>query len=391
MSSRTGCSFFDVRDSADCLEPVSVTSAAQRAVDDAYYRTSEQSTGTYEDLPSAAARRQYDDDDSFAFDADPEVSFALSPMSSYAESSAAFGNNMDSDEPFDTSSESERLMKIHDLAEQIMASEAASRVSSDVAAATAAGTNGTLPWPQSSQTSLSKTLAESPLMPLAEAAGSSVRAGIVGSSDKHKETLKEETPQKQVPKRSHSDGDSSSQDYGSDVSVAAADPPMGSSTPAVASSQQSRGRRRKAAPFKSPTADDPTFKGAVVHMRLQMVRGQPQLKMEHYYNNMQRRRRGRPVYAEQSESEAENHLELAGIGSPDREEKQCASCSTKLTPLWRDAEDGTPLCNACGIRYKKYKVRCSSCWHIPKKNENTRSNCGECGGTLRFMVRKAPI
>ena len=30
--------------------------------------------------------------------------------------------------------------------------------------------------------------------------------------------------------------------------------------------------------------------------------------------------------------------------------KQCASCCNKKTPLWRDAEDGTPLCNACGIR-----------------------------------------
>lgn len=28
----------------------------------------------------------------------------------------------------------------------------------------------------------------------------------------------------------------------------------------------------------------------------------------------------------------------------------CASCCTRKTPMWRDAEDGTPLCNACGIR-----------------------------------------
>ncbi|XP_041618096.1 GATA-type zinc finger protein 1 isoform X3 [Vulpes lagopus] len=28
----------------------------------------------------------------------------------------------------------------------------------------------------------------------------------------------------------------------------------------------------------------------------------------------------------------------------------CASCRTQRTPLWRDAEDGTPLCNACGTR-----------------------------------------
>lgn len=30
--------------------------------------------------------------------------------------------------------------------------------------------------------------------------------------------------------------------------------------------------------------------------------------------------------------------------------RRCASCRTQRTPLWRDAEDGTPLCNACGIR-----------------------------------------
>ncbi|WAR22697.1 ZGLP1-like protein [Mya arenaria] len=32
--------------------------------------------------------------------------------------------------------------------------------------------------------------------------------------------------------------------------------------------------------------------------------------------------------------------------------KTCASCKTRRTPLWRDSEDGTPLCNACGIRTK---------------------------------------
>lgn len=33
--------------------------------------------------------------------------------------------------------------------------------------------------------------------------------------------------------------------------------------------------------------------------------------------------------------------------------RRCASCRTERTPLWRDAEDGTPLCNACGIRSSK--------------------------------------
>ncbi|XP_040842127.1 GATA-type zinc finger protein 1 [Ochotona curzoniae] len=59
--------------------------------------------------------------------------------------------------------------------------------------------------------------------------------------------------------------------------------------------------------------------------------------------------------------------------------RRCASCGTQRTPLWRDAEDGTPLCNACGIRYKKYGMRCSSCWLVPRKTVQVRRLCGRCG------------
>ncbi|XP_058513823.1 GATA-type zinc finger protein 1 isoform X2 [Ochotona princeps] len=59
--------------------------------------------------------------------------------------------------------------------------------------------------------------------------------------------------------------------------------------------------------------------------------------------------------------------------------RRCASCGTQRTPLWRDAEDGTPLCNACGIRYKKYGTRCSSCWLVPRKTVQVRRLCGRCG------------
>ncbi|KAM9363673.1 GATA-type zinc finger protein 1 [Symphorus nematophorus] len=64
--------------------------------------------------------------------------------------------------------------------------------------------------------------------------------------------------------------------------------------------------------------------------------------------------------------------------------KVCASCCTRKTPMWRDAEDGTPLCNACGIRYKKYRVRCVNCWHIPKKEGNSNSCCLKCGNFVRL-------
>ncbi|TNN83628.1 GATA-type zinc finger protein 1 [Liparis tanakae] len=64
--------------------------------------------------------------------------------------------------------------------------------------------------------------------------------------------------------------------------------------------------------------------------------------------------------------------------------KVCASCCTRKTPMWRDAEDGTPLCNACGIRYKKYRVRCVKCWHIPRKEGNSNSCCIKCGNFVRL-------
>lgn len=62
--------------------------------------------------------------------------------------------------------------------------------------------------------------------------------------------------------------------------------------------------------------------------------------------------------------------------------KICASCKTRKTPLWRDSEDGTPYCNACGIRFKKYHVRCSSCLYIPRKDEKTGNVCCVCSARL---------
>uniref|UniRef100_A0A3Q3BAE0 GATA-type domain-containing protein n=1 Tax=Kryptolebias marmoratus TaxID=37003 RepID=A0A3Q3BAE0_KRYMA len=68
----------------------------------------------------------------------------------------------------------------------------------------------------------------------------------------------------------------------------------------------------------------------------------------------------------------------------DTREQFCASCCTRKTPMWRDAEDGTPLCNACGIRYKKYRVRCVKCWHIPRKEGNSNSRCLKCGNFVKL-------
>ena len=44
-----------------------------------------------------------------------------------------------------------------------------------------------------------------------------------------------------------------------------------------------------------------------------------------------------------------------------RKTKQCACCGCTSTPLWRDMGKDMPLCNACGIRWKKYGVVCDVC------------------------------
>ena len=62
--------------------------------------------------------------------------------------------------------------------------------------------------------------------------------------------------------------------------------------------------------------------------------------------------------------------------------KACVSCKTKKTPLWRDSEDGTPYCNACGIRLRKYHISCSVCRYIPRKDEKLNNCCCLCGSRL---------
>uniref|UniRef100_A0A8C4J644 GATA-type domain-containing protein n=1 Tax=Dromaius novaehollandiae TaxID=8790 RepID=A0A8C4J644_DRONO len=68
---------------------------------------------------------------------------------------------------------------------------------------------------------------------------------------------------------------------------------------------------------------------------------------------------------------------------PSAGSRRCASCKTRRTPLWRIAEAGTRLCNACGIRYKKYRLRCWRCWNIPRRSGKPCSRCSNCGEALR--------
>lgn len=63
--------------------------------------------------------------------------------------------------------------------------------------------------------------------------------------------------------------------------------------------------------------------------------------------------------------------------------KRCASCKAHKTPYWRDGwEKGILLCNACGIRYQKYKKYCLKCHSIARKDDKGRLHCPECNDKL---------
>lgn len=65
-------------------------------------------------------------------------------------------------------------------------------------------------------------------------------------------------------------------------------------------------------------------------------------------------------------------------GTNVRKTKQCACCGCTSTPLWRDMGKNQPLCNACGIRWKKYGVVCDSCQYVPCKQERESKSCKRC-------------
>jgi len=65
-----------------------------------------------------------------------------------------------------------------------------------------------------------------------------------------------------------------------------------------------------------------------------------------------------------------------------RKQKQCACCGCTSTPLWRDMGKNQPLCNACGIRWKKYGVVCDVCSYVPCKQERERKYCKRCSSVL---------
>ncbi|XP_054607648.2 GATA-type zinc finger protein 1 isoform X1 [Nothobranchius furzeri] len=149
-----------------------------------------------------------------------------------------------------------------------------------------------------------------------------------------------------------------------------------------------RTRRKQPCPSRSADIQDPDFQGVTfrIDTELDGTRGQSRLLITSKYSKELCKRVRKPKLrtrtaqksVKSTSSEEDNDLAANAMRG-----KVCASCCTRKTPMWRDAEDGTPLCNACGIRYKKYRVRCVKCWHIPRKESNSSSICFKCGNSVK--------
>ncbi|XP_068583502.1 GATA-type zinc finger protein 1 isoform X1 [Cebidichthys violaceus] len=147
--------------------------------------------------------------------------------------------------------------------------------------------------------------------------------------------------------------------------------------------------RKQPHPRRSADIQDPDFQGVTFRMDTELDNNREQCRLlitSKYSKELHKsvrkprlRTRTSQKSIKTSSSDEESYL-TASVSKG----KACASCCTRKTPMWRDAEDGTPLCNACGIRYKKYRVRCVKCWHIPRKEGNSNSRCLKCGNFVRL-------
>lgn len=65
--------------------------------------------------------------------------------------------------------------------------------------------------------------------------------------------------------------------------------------------------------------------------------------------------------------------------SPKKIKKSCYACKTERTPYWREGwKKGIILCNACGLRFSKYKKFCAKCNAIGVKAHFDRVTCPKC-------------
>lgn len=66
--------------------------------------------------------------------------------------------------------------------------------------------------------------------------------------------------------------------------------------------------------------------------------------------------------------------------------RSCISCGATKTPYWREAWSSIVLlCNACGLRYSKFRRRCMDCSYVPRKEDKGSKCCTKCGGLWTWI------
>lgn len=65
----------------------------------------------------------------------------------------------------------------------------------------------------------------------------------------------------------------------------------------------------------------------------------------------------------------------------------CGACKTSKTPYWRDSwSDAFILCNACGLRYSKFKRYCNACSYVPRKEDKGAICCTQCSSPWSYKA-----
>lgn len=87
-----------------------------------------------------------------------------------------------------------------------------------------------------------------------------------------------------------------------------------------------------------------------------------------------------PMSVPSSESSSKSDIiTTPSIRGTTSKRRRCESCGTRKTPYWRDGwESGILLCNACGIRFHKYRKLCGICKCVAKKDEKGHLQCPKC-------------
>lgn len=87
-----------------------------------------------------------------------------------------------------------------------------------------------------------------------------------------------------------------------------------------------------------------------------------------------------PMSVPSSESSSKSYIpSTPAVRGTSTKRRRCESCGTRKTPYWRDGwESGILLCNACGIRFHKYRKLCENCRCVAKKDEKGHLQCPKC-------------